>query len=214
MSTVVVLEARAADSPFRHLTRDGTITLCSKAVDESGHDGSQRRCSVCWAHNGGRWPKPPGTSESDAVPDTCDPVVQFTVVGLAETQGSKTARYANGRAWVVDGSAKKAARHKGWREAVADAARDARDGAPLIRGVPVTVALAFWLPTPASAPKRRRTWPIGARSGDVDKLARSVLDSLTNTVIADDSQVVNLHVTKDYGDPPRVEVTLTPGDEP
>lgn len=135
--------------------------------------------------------------------------LKFTVRGLAETQGSKAARHANGRAWVVDGSAKKAKRHETWRSAVADAAREAIGDRPLVSNVPVVVVLRFFLPRPASAPKTRRTWPIGARSGDVDKLARSVLDSLTNTVLGDDSQVVHLVVTKDFGDPPRVEVAVS-----
>jgi Holliday junction resolvase RusA-like endonuclease len=65
---------------------------------------------------------------------------------------------------------------------------------------------------PRSAPKRRRTWPIGARSGDVDKLARSVLDSLTGVLFHDDAQVVHLVVSKDYGDAPGVRVFVADAD--
>lgn len=144
--------------------------------------------------------------------DTIEPI-RFSVYGLAETQGSKNARTNGTRAWVVDGSAKKAKRHETWRAAVADAARSWQEtnGQPgLIADVAVVVHLAFWLPKPASAPRRRRVWPIKARSGDVDKLARSVLDSLTHTIVADDSQVTVLIVTKDFGDPPRVDVWVEP----
>jgi Holliday junction resolvase RusA-like endonuclease len=42
--------------------------------------------------------------------------------------------------------------------------------------------------------------PIG-RVGDIDKLSRAVLDTLSGVIIADDSQVVRLYVTKLYGIP-------------
>lgn len=45
-----------------------------------------------------------------------------------------------------------------------------------------------------SAPR----FPTGKNSGDVDKLARAILDALTGTVYMDDSQVVRLTVGKYY----------------
>jgi hypothetical protein len=63
---------------------------------------------------------------------------------------------------------------------------------------PVALRAEFRLPKPASAPKRLRTWPIKARSGDVDKLARACLDALTGVLFADDAQVISLMVTKDW----------------
>lgn len=132
--------------------------------------------------------------------------VELTVFGKAETQGSKVGRHAGGKTWLVEGSAAKAARHRSWRDAVAEEAQKWQHdhGVPLIAD-PVVVTLRFFMPKPASAPKRRRTWP---KSGDADKLARSVLDSLTHTIIVNDNLVVGLLVVKDYGDPPRVEITL------
>ena len=41
--------------------------------------------------------------------------IDLTVYGLAETQGSKNAHTANGKAWVTEGSGDKAKRHKAWR---------------------------------------------------------------------------------------------------
>lgn len=140
--------------------------------------------------------------------------ITLHVVGLPETQGSKSAFVIKGtnRAVVREGgSSDKARRHKDWRLAVADAAREwqREHGAELLRG-PVVVVLTFALLRPASAPKTRRTWPIGARSGDADKLTRSIFDSITGILVADDAQVVASAVVKDYGDPPGVVVKLWP----
>ena len=131
-------------------------------------------------------------------------MISFRVIGEPQTQGSKRAFAKNGRAWVVETGG---AKHKSWREAVASEARAALGGAPLLTG-PLEITLVFALPRPASAPKRRRTWPIGARSGDVDKLARAVLDAITGTIARDDAQVIGLEVSKDYGDPPGVTVLI------
>lgn len=137
-------------------------------------------------------------------------MIQLQVVGTPVTQGSKTAFVRGGRAVLVEGKGAGRQRHKDWRAAVAEEARawQLEHGAGLLDG-PLTVNLHFALTRPASAPKTKRTWPIKARSGDVDKLARSVLDSLTGTVMRDDAQVVRLTVTKDWGDPPGVTIEVT-----
>ncbi len=64
---------------------------------------------------------------------------------------------------------------------------------------PVGIDLHFGLPKPKSAPKKRRVWP--DKRPDLDKLTRAVLDALTYVVYADDSQVVEIRATKDYGAP-------------
>lgn len=74
-----------------------------------------------------------------------------------------------------------------WREAVKQAAID-QAGRKLLNG-PLRVSMTFTLPKPASAPKRRRTWPM--RTPDVSKLARSTEDALTAAgVWTDDARVV------------------------
>ena len=126
-----------------------------------------------------------------------EPVIRFAVLGQPVTQGSKRA-FVNkhtGRAGMVENKAEEL---KSWREAIrSEAQRAVESGARLIDG-PVVVRLFFGLAKPSSAPKRRRTFPIAARSGDVDKLARAVLDALTGVLFGDDSQVVSLTVSKDY----------------
>lgn len=133
-------------------------------------------------------------------------MIGFSVRGIPITQGNKTAFVAGDRAVMREGRTKKAnEKFKMWRHAINDEARKAMGDLPMIAG-PVALTAHFTLPRPASAPKRRRTWPIGARSGDVDKLARALLDGMTGVCFGDDAQVVRLNVRKDYGAQPGVEV--------
>jgi len=89
---------------------------------------------------------------------------------------------------------------KPFRVAVAEAARAAlagRAGFPLVGPVEVQMVCAFV--KPPSYPKRRRCWPVSQGTGDMDKLARNVLDALTDAgVVGDDSQVCRLIADKDY----------------
>lgn len=121
----------------------------------------------------------------------------FQVRGIPQTQGSKRAFVVKGRAVVAESGGQA---HRDWRTRVAGAAQDAAGGRSLLDG-PVIVSLHFRLPRPASAPVRKRTWPVKARSGDVDKLARCCLDAFTGVLFGDDSQVVKLIASKDWGEP-------------
>lgn len=78
-----------------------------------------------------------------------------------------------------------------WRRLVADASQQY---AEMIEG-PVKVDLTFILPRPQSLPKKV-VWH--TKKPDVDKLCRSILDSLTGIFFQSDSQVVGLHATKSY----------------
>jgi crossover junction endodeoxyribonuclease RusA len=135
-------------------------------------------------------------------------VLSIHVVGVPSTQGSMRGYVVGGRARITSTNA---SRLKPWREAVratavSTIAVDHLGPWQPLTG-PVGVRIVFALPKPASAPKTRRTWPVGARSGDVDKLARACLDACTDAgVWRDDSQVVDLHAVKDYPGP---DVALT-----
>mgnify|MGYP003291506180 CR=1 FL=1 len=48
--------------------------------------------------------------------------------------------------------------------------------------------------------------PMGKNHGDCDNLAKSILDGLNGVAFKDDSQVVELEVSKLWGEPARVEV--------
>ena len=100
-------------------------------------------------------------------------------------------------------------RVKPWRRQVAAAARDVMAGRPLLTG-PVAVTAIVRLPRPKghygtgrnagrlkpSAPR----YPISRALGDADKHARSLLDGMTGAVYEDDSQVVVVHLYKQYAD--------------
>lgn len=113
------------------------------------------------------------------------------VLGVPAPQGSKT-RMPNG-AIVESSSTTGRLKHRAWRTAVAESAREAWADRPPIDG-PCRVGVEFWMPRPASAPKRK-LW--ADRKPDIDKLSRNVLDALADAgVLRDDARVVDLWVTK------------------
>lgn len=122
--------------------------------------------------------------------------VRFQVRGLPVPQGST-------RTWIVNGKPVTTSAAKGlsgWRRLVADVAQGCAP--PELWEGPVSVLLAFDLPKPKSVPRTKITpasWP--AKRPDLDKLCRAVLDAITHVIIADDSQVVSLYATKEYGTP-------------
>lgn len=132
-----------------------------------------------------------------------------TVAGVPVTQGSM-------RAVPTGGGHSRVTHSNGtkidiWRRSIVDAVhRQLGEEISLLEG-PVCLSAAFRLPRPASLPKRRRTWPTGARSGDVDKLLRCLGDAITGVLIDDDARIVDARVTKDWAGPgtqPGVVFTL------
>jgi crossover junction endodeoxyribonuclease RusA len=125
--------------------------------------------------------------------------VHVFVPGKPAPQGSK--RHV-GRGILVESSKELAP----WRQQVAMFAHNAMGGQQLLTGA-VAVRLEFVLPRPVSTPKRRT--PPAVRRPDLDKLVRAILDAITSVIIADDSQVVELHATKrlaEIGESPGVRI--------
>jgi len=135
--------------------------------------------------------------------------VSFTVYGVPRPQGSKK---HVGKGIMVETN--KNLPH--WRGAVAQAAAQA-DGSYLTVG-PVQLTVQFVFPRPkghygsgknsgvlkASAPSH----PTSKQLGDLDKLLRGLCDAITGVLIADDSQVVGILATKEYGEPAQAAIRM------
>lgn len=101
-----------------------------------------------------------------------------------------------------------------WRAAVTNAGRLlARQAGRTLEG-PIQVGCIFTFPLPKSIKPEHRWWPFYARGvGDIDKLARCVLDCFTVAQVwLDDGQVCDLRAIKVYPHTPGVrDVRRTPG---
>lgn len=145
--------------------------------------------------------------------------LEFTAYGQPKPAGSKTAfafKRKNGTlgANVVD-SCKGS---KPWQAVVSNAAMDALqklsvDDSYKFWHAALAVSFRFYIPRPknhfnskgevkASAPAFIKKRP------DVLKYSRGVEDAMTAIVYADDSQIVTENISKHYGEPARVEVTI------
>lgn len=141
--------------------------------------------------------------------------IEITVLGLPQPAGSKRAfpiRRKNGLMGVsvTDANPKSGE----WKHAVSVEARRAFSG-PLLTGA-LAVTIVFFRPRPRghfgsgkNATALRKTAPAYPTvKPDALKLARAVEDSLTGIVYCDDSQTIDLHVRKFYGEPARAEITV------
>jgi crossover junction endodeoxyribonuclease RusA len=128
--------------------------------------------------------------------------VIIVVRGIPAPQGSK--RHVGGGRMIESSRAVGP-----WREAVrAETQHYFECGADTFDG-PVVVGVNFYMPRPKSVPKRI-LWP--AKRPDLDKLARAVLDGLTDGgAWFDDGQVVKLQLAKHYageGHPPGCDIEI------
>lgn len=144
--------------------------------------------------------------------------LRLTIVvnGRPAPQGSK--KYAGHRLNAASGRVsavlvEQSKRVKPWRALVTAATTTAMTAAhikqyggyPMAMGGmqpldgPLEAEIAFTVLKPASAPKRRRTWPTTRHSGDVDKLIRSTFDGIADAAaIADDSRIIRVTATKTF----------------
>lgn len=137
-------------------------------------------------------------------PDT-ERELRLTVVvhGRPAPQGSK--KYAGHRRNASSGRisavlVEQSKRVKPWRALVTGAAIRAMStylSEPL--DGPLEAEIIFTVRKPASAPKRRRTWPNTRDSGDLDKLLRSTFDGIADAhAVADDSRIITVTATKAF----------------
>lgn len=134
--------------------------------------------------------------------------IEFVALGDPVPQGSKSGFVRGGRVVIVEGKGKASARHKAWRALVAEQAEIAANRAGLLELLdsPVEVEIHFMIRRPKS--KSKTKWWCDV-TPDIDKLTRSVLDSLTHTILTNDSRVVALKVLKAYAlDEPGIVVKI------
>lgn len=126
--------------------------------------------------------------------------IRFTVFGDPVPQGSK--RVFHGK--VVEMAH---ARLRSYRQDIHVTALRAMQTRPPLTG-PVAVAVTFSIPRPKShygsgrnASRRKEAAPpYPAKTPDIDKLGRGVLDALTGAAFNDDAQVVSLNLNKVWAD--------------
>lgn len=140
-------------------------------------------------------------------------MIRIDVLGTPAPKGSNRAMLRGGRAVFVPGGSKpNQVALKSWDVNVREAAiirhaEHASSAAPLFVATPLTVAIVFrlarpgghWHPKTGALKPKSPARPAG--KPDVDKLARSTLDSLTGLVFDDDSRIVELTVRKEYAAP-------------
>lgn len=136
-------------------------------------------------------------------------MISFVVYGNAKAAGSKRGFMAGGKVRVVDANPNS----KPWKQEVAavGAQAMAHAGLSLLTG-PLSVAFVFYATRPKGHYGRNGLLP-SARpypcvKPDVLKLARGVEDALTSIVWNDDAQIVTEWITKLYGEPARVEISV------
>lgn len=80
---------------------------------------------------------------------------------------------------------------------------------------PVSVFIHITLPIPQSYSKKRSEDCLSGferpikRNGDLDNMAKAILDAMNEVVYVDDCQIVSLHAKKVYGTIALVEVMVT-----
>ena len=146
--------------------------------------------------------------------------VKFTVHGKPQPAGSKRGFYnAKAKRVIITDDAKQS---RPWKALVSDAAVQAMDAltggrfdfeGSLLDG-PLMVTLLFYVPRPKGHYGTKGVRPSApdypAVKPDVLKLARAVEDAMSGIVYRDDAQIVCELLEKHYGEPARVEVTVSP----
>jgi len=76
---------------------------------------------------------------------------------------------------------------------------------PFAPGVPLKLTATFYRTRPVHLPKRV-TMPV--TKPDADNYVKLLLDALNGYLVVDDNQITDIAVSKRFGSPPRIEMTL------
>lgn len=134
-------------------------------------------------------------------------MISYTIFGKPQPQGSARAFVPKGWKRAIITSANP--NLKQWRQQATSAAMEAMQEASMLEPVDRSVAIAiqadFYFDKPAST---KRSVVDKVTKPDIDKLQRGLFDSMTGVVFVDDSQIVRVACTKNFGSPERVEVSV------
>jgi Holliday junction resolvase RusA-like endonuclease len=133
----------------------------------------------------------------------------FTIYGKAATKGSTVAFLDTRGAAPRVVTKQDSKRLLGWEYTIGQAARHQARIEKIEKPGAVIICADFQFPRPKSA-KRRGAHTV---KPDADKLARAVLDGLTDVAFDDDAQVIGLFVVKRYGQENRTDVDIFGADE-
>ena len=148
--------------------------------------------------------------------------ITFTVYGHAEPAGSKQSfvplhpktkePYRRPGGGIVVSTVDDNPKSKQWKKVIAKAAKESYRGS-LLDG-PLVVTFRFFRTRPKNHFAKYGLSKTGAQSiapdtrPDVLKLARAAEDALIGVVYVDDSQIVEEHLFKHWGEPARLEVEI------
>ncbi|MCY8420264.1 RusA family crossover junction endodeoxyribonuclease [Bacillus inaquosorum] len=135
-------------------------------------------------------------------------MISFTVYGEPVAQGRPRAGTVNGKARLYD--PKKSRDYKQYVKLVASEYRPKS----LLKG-PLELIVRIYKPSLKSFSKKKAA---AAEQGllrptskpDADNYVKAIKDGLNKVIWHDDSQVVDLHVSKFYSEIPRVEIQIKP----
>lgn len=157
-------------------------------------------------------PQRPGTSLGLGRISGMRQRAEITVYGEAQPAGSKKGfvNKRDGRVIIVDANSKSG----DWKKVVAQAAGEQWRGG-LMDG-PIRLTMVQYRPRPSNHYGTGRNAGVRKDSApyfpitrpDVLKIARGIEDALTGVLYRDDSQIVDEHLMKRYGEPARVEVIV------
>ena len=135
-------------------------------------------------------------------------MISFTVYGEPVAQGRPRATTINGQVRMYD--PKKSREFKDYVKLVASEYRPEQ----LLEG-PLYLEVKIFKPSLKSFSKKKK---VAAERGevrpttkpDVDNYVKSIKDACNKVIWKDDSQIVDLHVSKFYSENPRIEIKVKP----
>lgn len=132
------------------------------------------------------------------------PQITFTAYLTPQPQGSSRGFNRGGKI-VITSANKNLKPYRHHLTQIAMEERNKQNFEMIGKHVPVGAVFTFYFERPASCPKKRKHMVV---KPDLSKVLRSTEDSLTGVIYADDAQIVEENIRKEYGSPERVEISI------